>query len=467
MRSFFTAVLIVVLASSAAHTKARPAAFDPFLDTLQHRTFNYFWELTDPSNGLTPDRAPTKTFSSVAAVGFALTAYPVGVERRYVTRTQAAQRALTTIRFFWSAPQGTDAVRATGHRGFYYHFLHLDTGLRYKDVELSTIDTGLLLAGVLMCQSYFDGASSIERDIRAYADSVYRRVDWQWAMNGSGRMSMGWHPESGFIKADWHGYNEAMILYTLALGSPTHPIDASAWTEWTKTYVWATYYGKDFVSFGPLFGHQYSHCWIDYRGIRDAYMRGKKMDYFENSRRATYTHRAYAKQNPRGFEGYSDSIWGLTACDGPGDAELMIGGTLRKFAGYDARGASVDWTNDDGTIAPTAAGGSVAFAPEICVPALKAMKNTYGAKVWRTYGFIDAFNPTFERNSVKGWFDDDYIGIDQGPIVIMIENLRSGFVWDTMKKNTYIRRGLERAGFSGGWLDKKTHQQRDSSLRSE
>lgn len=453
LKLWFTAILIIV-GSSVSFSQSRPATgFDPFLDTLQHRTFNYFWELTNPVNGLTPDRAPTKTFSSVAAVGFALTAYPIGVERHYITRTQAAARALTTIKFFWNTPQNADAKKAAGYKGFVYHFLDMNTGLRFKDVELSTIDTGLLLAGMLMCQSYFDGKNSVERDIRAYADSMYRRADWQWAMNGRPRMSMGWDPENGMLTDEWKGYNEAMILYTLALGSPTHPIPADAWTEWTKTYVWASYYGSDFVSFGPLFGHQYSHCWIDYRGIRDRYMREKGIDYFENSRRATYSQRAYAAQNPARFNDYSDSIWGLSACDGPGSTEFSVGGIHRRFDGYAARGASVDWTNDDGTIAPTAAGGSVAFAPEICIPALKAMKKKYGARVWRTYGFIDAFNPTYVNDSARGWFDDDYIGIDQGPIVIMIENLRSGFVWKTMKKNPYIRRGLQRAGFSGGWLD--------------
>jgi hypothetical protein len=448
-------LIIIIVGSSVAFAQPhRSAPFDPFLDTLQHRTFNYFWVLTNPANGLTPDRAPAKTFSSVAAVGFALTAYPIGVERRYVTRVQAAQRALTTIKFFWTAAQSPDRAGATGYKGLFYHFLHMDSGVRYKDVELSTIDTGLLLAGMLMCQSYFTGTNQVERDIRAYADSVYRRADWQWAMNGKSRLGMGWDPENGFISDEWKGYNEAMILYVLALGSPTHPIAGDAWTEWTKTYLWASYYGSEFVSFGPLFGHQYSHCWIDFRGIRDAYMRTKNTDYFENSRRATLSQQAYAQQNPRHYRDYSGSIWGLTACDGPGDVEYTVDGVRRRFEGYAARGASVDWTNDDGTIAPTAAGGSVAFAPEICIPALKAMKAAYGAKLWRMYGFIDAFNPTFVKQSPDGWFDDDYLGIDQGPIVIMIENLRSGFVWNTMKKNQYIERGLRRAGFSGGWLDK-------------
>jgi hypothetical protein len=456
MRRILHTIVVVIIGITYASAQPRAMqTFDPFLDTVQHRTFKYFWELTNPANGLTPDRAPSESFSSVAAVGFALTAYPIGVERQYVTRSAASARVLTTLKFFWTAPQSSDPVKATGYKGFFYHFLDMRTGLRFEKVELSTIDTGLLLAGMLMCQSYFDHKSPTETAIRAYADSIYRRVDWQWAMNGGSRITMGWHPENGFIKSVWHGYDEAMILYTFALGSPSFPIAESAWMEWTKTYVWASYFGKEFVSFGPLFGHQYSHCWIDYRGIRDAYMREKNSDYFENSRRATYSQQAYAKQNPGGFYDYSDSIWGLTACDGPGDIEYRSDGFLRKFQGYAAHGASFDWTNDDGTIAPTAAGGSVAFAPEICIPALKAMVNKYGDRVWRKYGFIDAFNPTFVKYSPDGWFDDDYLGIDQGPIVIMIENLRNGFVWDTMKKNQYIERGLRRAGFTGGWLEKR------------
>ncbi len=430
---------------------------DPFLDTLQHRTFNWFWETTNPTNGLTPDRWPTRTFSSVAATGFALTAYPIGVERAFVSRAEAADRVLSTMKFFWHAPQSADPVKATGYKGFYYHFLHLDSGLRFKDVELSTIDSGLLFAGMLFCQSYFDRDNEVERQIRVYADSIYTRADWQWFQQRPPRVSMSWHPERGFGRWDWSGYDEAMILYILALGSPTFPVEEEAWQQWTSTYKWGEYYGREFVNFGPLFGHQYSHCWIDYRGIQDDYMKGKGIDYFENSRRATYTQRDYAIENPRGFRDYSADIWGLTACDGPGETSFTVDDVERSFKTYSARGVAFDWSYDDGTIAPTAAGGSVAFAPEICIPALKAIRAKYGSDVWREYGFIDAFNPTFvtNRTSPRGWFNVDYLGIDQGPIVIMIENLRSGFVWDVMKKNDHIVRGLRRAGFKGGWLDEQ------------
>jgi hypothetical protein len=246
-----------------------------------------------------------------------------------------------------------------------------------------------------------------------------------------------------------------MILYILALGSPTHPIPPGAWEHWTASYVWAPYYVEPFVSFGPLFGHQYSHCWVDFRSVQDHYMREKGIDYYENSRRATYAQRAYARANPRNYRGYSELLWGFTACDGPKDTAFQVDGQMREFGTYQARGVSVDWVNDDGTIAPTAPGGSVAFAPEICVPALRAMRSRCGEKLWGRYGFTDAFNATFVAAGADpaGWVAKDYLAIDQGPIAIMIENLRTGLIWNTMRRNPSVIRGLRRAGFTGGWLD--------------
>jgi hypothetical protein len=321
--------------------------------------------------------------------------------------------------------------------------------------ELSTVDTGLLMMGALFCREYFDRSVPNEDSIRVLADTLYGRVDWRWAMGDSHGIRMSWDPERGWSSATWRGYNEAMLVYILALGSPTHPVPEACWDHWTSTYLWDRYRGQEFISFGPLFGHQYSHAWIDFRGIRDAFMRRRGIDYAENSRRATYTHRDYAAENPGGWVGYCDSVWGFTACDGPGDTTLTFQGGKRRFQGYAARGVSVDWTNDDGTIAPTAAGGSLPFAPEICVPALRAMRKLYGNLLFRPYGFADAFNPTFRtgRWGPGGWVDPDFIGIDQGPIVLMIENLRNDFVWKVMRKSPYIVRGLKRAGFAGGWLD--------------
>lgn len=439
-----------------------PVVWDPFLDDLQSRTFRWFWDLSNPANGLTPDRAPSPSFSSVAAVGFALTAYPIGAERGEITRQQAADRVLTTLRFLWNAPQGDAPSGVTGYRGFFYHFLDMQTGHRFEQVELSTIDTALLLGGVLFCQSYFDGSGETEAEIRRLADSLYRRVEWTWAQARPPRISMGWHPETGFIPHDWMGYDESMLLFVLALGSPTHPVDRDAWDTYQTGYRWGTFYGHSHIGFAPLFGHQYSHVWIDFRGIRDNYMRGRGIDYFENSRRATLAQRAYAVDNPMGWRDYSAEIWGLTASDGPKDTVVTIDGRERRFWSYTARGASFTEVRDDGTLVPTALGGSVAFAPEVVIPSLKAMRDRYGEHLYSTYGFLDAFNPTL-RTAMPlqhghivpglGWFDTDYLGIDQGPIVAMIENLRSELVWQHMRTNPYIIRGLRRAGFTGGWLD--------------
>jgi len=435
-------------------------AWDPFLDTLQVRTLRFFLETTDSATGLVPDRWPSPSPSSIAAVGFALTCYPIAAERQLITRKEAAQRVLNTLRFLFQLPQHDRPQGSAGYKGFFYHFLDMKTGLRAWNCELSTVDTAWLMAGVLFCQSYFDRPDESVMAIGSLADSLYRRVDWKWAMGNSKGISIGWKPEVGFDKMDWHGYNEAMMVYLLALGSPTHPVPPAVWDYWTSTYLWAEYYGYEFVSFGPLFGHQYSHCWIDFRGIRDAYMGARGIDYFENSRRATYSQREYAKANPGHWRDYSENIWGFTACDGPGDTAFVVEGRRRQFLGYAARGVSVDWVNDDGTLAPAAAAGSLPFAPEISIPALKAMKEHYGTHLWREYGFADAFNPTFiTPKTPSGWFDRDYLGIDQGPIAIMIENLRSGLVWEVMKKNPYIVRGLQKAGFSGGWLREERAKQ--------
>src|SRR5438132_12217953 len=337
----------------------------------------------------------------------------------------------------------------------------MNTGKRFQQVELSTIDTALLLAGVLTCQSYFDGTDPVETEIRQLADSIYRRTDWQWAAPRAPLVALGWHPENGFLGYDWRGYNEAMILYILALGSPTHPVAPEAWTGWTGAYQWGTFYGQAHVGFAPLFGHHYSHVWIDFRGIQDAYMQGRGIDYFENSRRATYAQRAYAVANPATWRGYGDRIWGLTASDGPANVTLQLDGRTRDFHTYWARGAALGDIRDDGTVAPTAAGGSVAFVPEIAIPALIAMRETYGPHLFSTYGFLDAFNPTFtasvpvERGAVDpalGWFDSDYLGIDQGAMLAMVENYRSELVWRTMRRNAAVVRGLKRAGFAGAWL---------------
>lgn len=445
-------VLAGMTASSCAQTATRP--WDPLLDTLQTRTIRWFLETSDPATGMTPDRSPTHSPASIAAIGFALTTYPLAAERGIITRAQALLRVRNTLRHLLTLPQGGQSQGVAGYRGFFYHWLRLSDNTREWNCELSTVDTGLLMAGVLFAQSYFDGPTAAEREIREMADTLYRRVDWTWLSEGRPGLAYSWYPERGMSGDSWFGYNEAMIMYILAFGSPTHPAPPGGWRHWTSRYVWGNFYGLDFVNFGPLFGHQYSHCWIDFRGIADAYMHEKGIDYFENSRRATLSHRLYAAHNPRGFTDYADTVWGLTACDGPHDTTFTVMDRERTFHTYSARGVSADWSFDDGTIAPTAAASSLPFAPGICLKAVRALRIKYGSAVWREYGFVDAFNPTYRTSATpSGWFDRDYVGIDQGPIVLMIENYRNGRVWEVLKRNPYVITGLKKAGFAGGWLD--------------
>lgn len=426
-----------------------------FLDDLEHRTFNWFWDNANPRNGLIPDRTPVPNgAASIASVGFGLTAYGIGVQRGYITRQQAVERTLKTLRFLEKLPQNNKSGGAAGSHGFYYHFLDPKTGLRVADwSELSSIDTALLMGGVLFSQSYFDHATAEEREIRTIATRLYRRVDWQWMRHNGPWLSMGWFPPDKFIPVDWKGYNEGLIIYLLAVASPTHPLPQQVWKDWTKTYhnQWGKFQGHTFLNFAPLFGHQYSESWIDFRGIKDSFNRKHETDYFNNSREAVYAQREYARANPGNWNDYSKDIWGLTASDGPGDITKEQDGIKRHFMSYSARGVGRDYINDDGTIAPTAAGGSVAIAPEIALPALKEMKRRYGDKIYNRYGFVDAFNPTFKTQD-GFWADGQQIGIDQGPILLMIENYRSQFVWNVMKKNPVIRTALTKAGFKGGWL---------------
>ncbi len=454
MRSLIGPFLLVLLASVSCSPRTAQVSDEElaaFTADLKERTFRYFWEVVDSVNGQTDDRHPTRHFTSIAATGFALPAYAVGVENGYVSRAEAAARVRRTLEWMWAAPQGDAPAGTTGHRGFFYHFLTYGEGVRYKDVELSTIDTALLIAGVLAVQGYFDGDTEDETRIRALADSLYFRVEWDWAMNGNPNMSMGWKPESGFITSTWNGYNEAMILLIMAMGSPTHPIPDGSWDAWTSTYHWADFEGFGHVNFGPLFGHQYSHIFLDFRGIQDAYMREKGIDYFENSRRATLSQQAYGIRNPMGFTGYGPLAWGWTASDGPANRDGLHQGRSFRYRTYHARGVADDYPgHDDGTLVPSAVGGSIPFAPEVTLPTLYEMKRLHGDSLYRRYGFADSYNLTYRPG---GWYNPDYIGIDQGPILLMLENHETGLVWDLLKNNPHIRRGLAKAGFTGGWLD--------------
>jgi len=421
------------------------------LDEIQREAFGYFLHETNPANGLVVDKTCSDWPASIAAVGLALTAYPVGVERGFVTRAEAAERTLTTLRFFWQSKHGPEPD-ATGYKGFYYHFLDMQTGARAWQCELSTIDSALLLGGMLTSAAYFDGGAPAEREIRDLADRLYARVDWQWAQNGGATVTHGWKPESGFLPYRWEGYDEALLLYVLGLGSPTHPLPAESYEAWASTYEWKTVYDTQLLYAGPLFTHQLSHLWIDFRGIQDAFMRAHGIDYFENSRRATLVQQQYAIRNPGGWAHYGELCWGITASDGPGEVTLMIDGVERRFFDYEAR--AVPDGPDDGTIAPWAVVASLPFAPEIVLPTLADFRR-YRRRRDHPYGFKATFNPTFPDpgGRPKGWVSPWHFGLSEGPIVIMIENYTSGLVWSLMRRCPYLVAGLRAAGFTGGWLN--------------
>jgi len=423
---------------------------EAMLDKLQRDTFGYFMKETNRANGMVPDNTRQGAHASITAIGFGLTALTIGVERGFLTRAEAIERTLTTLRFFRESVQ-SEAPDATGYKGFYYHFLHMDSGRRAWECELSTIDSTFLLAGALTAGAYFDGDAADEREIRGLAEELYARADWEWALNAGQTVSMGWKPDSGFLPYRWEGYNEALILYVLGLASPTHPIPPASYAAQTRSYRWKRLYGYDFLFGGPLFVHQLSHMWIDFRAIQDEFMRVKGIDYFENSRRATYVQQQYAIQNRRRHNGYGENCWGITASDGPGPASQVIDGVERQFFDYVARG--IPYGPDDGTIAPWAAVASLPFAPEIVLPALQHFNEHYPEMISK-YGFKCSFNPTFTAASREriGWISKGYYGLDQGPIVIMIENHRSGFLWELMRKCPFVVEGLRKAGFTGGWL---------------
>ncbi len=432
--------------------KPGPALDDARLSELEKGTFNYFWKETHPENGLIPDNTSEGAPSSIAGVGLALASYAVGAARGFVTRAQACDRVLNTLRFFWTSPQGPE-IDATGYKGFYYHFLDVKSGRRHPRSELSTIDTAILLGGILVAARYFDRDAGPEREVRRLAEDLEARVDWRWAQNGGLTVSHGWTPERGFLPYRWEGYNEALLLQVLGLGSSTHPLQSKAYPAWTETYAWKKLYGFEFLYGGPLFMHQLSHLFIDFRGIQDEYMRTKGIDYFENSRRATYVQQQYAIRNPKGFAGYGEYTWGITASDGPGPLSRRVNGVTRRFLGYCAR--AVPWGPDDGTLSPWAVVASLPFAPEIVLPTLRVYVETYPGMV-SGYGLVCSFNPTLsnrnKKNANHGWISAGHYSLDQGPVALMIENYRTGLIWRLMRRSPIIVRGLERAGFGNGWL---------------
>jgi hypothetical protein len=425
------------------------ASDERMLDEITSAHLRYFLDHRNPKTGLTTDSSAPGSPSSVAAVGFALTSYGVAVHRGLLGREEAAKDALKALQTLANAP-------SAGKKGFFYHFLDAGTARRAGNCEVSTVDTALLMGGVLFARNFFDGDSADEREIRKLSTQLYQGVDWTWALNGGKTLSMGWKPEpqpfpfnlfqrllgrdEHFIPFRWNGYNEGMLMVLLGLGSPTHPLPADAWKDYHKTDPRKNGY----TPFAPMFGHQYSHAWIDFRGLTDEASKQRGFDWAENSRRAVLAQQAYAVKNPKGFKGYGALDWGITASEGPGKIQKVVDGKLRKFLGYFARGAPGG--PDDGTLAPTAAAASLPFAPELVLPTLRHWR-AQRPDIWTREGFADAFNDT------AGWVAPDRLGIDQGPIVLMTENFRSGFVWDVMKKDPDLRRGLQRAGFQGGWLE--------------
>jgi hypothetical protein len=426
-------------------------ATDAQLQDLQRQSFDYFLYEANAANGLIVDKTAHDWPASIAATGLALATYPVGVERGYLLRAAAVKRTLMTLRFFWNSPQGPEPD-ATGYHGFYYHFLDMQTGRRAWRCELSTVDTTFLLAGALTAGLYFEADTPDEREIRSLADALYRRADWRWAQGGGSTVTHGWTPEHGFLPYRWEGYDEALLLYLLGLGSSTHPLPVESYVAWCSTYEWQHAYGHDYLYAGPLFTHQLSHIWIDFRGIQDAFMREKGIDYFENSRRATYVQRQYAIDNPLKFDAYGGCCWGITASDGPGPATMVVNGVKRRFFDYVGRG--VPYGPDDGTIAPWVAAASLPFAPEIVMPMLGYCIDEAKLTESNRYGFRASFNATFPdpAGRPRGWISPWHFGLNQGPIVLMIENHRTGFLWRLTRRCPYVVNGLRRAGFTGGWL---------------
>jgi hypothetical protein len=419
---------------------------DALLERLQRGAFEYITGYSNPGNGLVADTSRAGSPCSIAVVGFALSCYPIAVERGWMSRSAAAAKSLKVLRFFFNSPQ-SDRPGATGFKGFYYHFLDMHSGQRVWQCELSLVDTTLLMAGIFVAGGYFDGDGN-EAEIRCLCDALYRRVDWQWAQNEQQTVAQGWKPECGFLHYGWEGYNEAAIVYVLGIGSPTHPLPAASFAGWTSTYQWENLLGQDVLYSGPLFTHLFSHAWIDYRGIRDPFMREKGSDYFENSKGAIAIHREYAARNPHGYQGYDRNLWGITAGDGPGNRELRQSSRDRRFFGYMSRGAP--YGPDDGTIAPWAMLATVPFGADTALRGTRHLLRAY-PQVCTNDRFCSGFNPTLVERG-DGWLSDGWFGLDQGLLVMMIENHRSGLIWEITRGCAWMRAGLKGAGFEGGWL---------------
>lgn len=399
--------------ASAAGAPLLSAEDDQFLNDLEHASFLFFWEQASAKTGMVKDRCNVhnetrNVASSIAATGFGLTAICIGDQRGFISTSAALERVFATLRFLWK--------KLPNHRGFFYHFANPESGERMFDSEVSSVDTAILLCGVLTCRQHFHhpGVSQL-------ADLIFSRVDWTWLSEDTSLLTHGWTPEVGFLSSRWDYYSELMMMYLLGMGSSAHPLKQEAWNAWKRLTF--EYDGLRYIgSFAPLFVHQFSQAWFDFRGKRDKYA-----DYFQNSATATEVHRRFCLELGKQFPDYSDDLWGITASDSEHD-------------GYVAWGGPPATGPIDGTIVPSAAGGSLPFLPDATMHVLKTIRSRYPS-AWTKYGFVNAFNP------LKNWYDPDVIGIDTGIILLMAENLRTGFVWDTFMKTPEAQRGMERAGF--------------------
>jgi hypothetical protein len=391
---------------------------EAFLDDLERQGCLFFWEQASPVTGQILDRARNdlagardpRRMASIAATGFGLTALCIADRRGYLPHAQIVERIKTTLE--WHLNKFPEV------HGFFYHFSDIETGERVKGVELSSIDTSLLLCGILTARAHFE-----DKRIQSLAQQIYERVDWPWMLNGGKTFSMGWHPDTGFIESRWERFCELMALYLLAFGSPTHPIAPEYWNNFTRPVI--HYKGFEYIGGDdPIFTHQYSQAWYDFRGKRDAYS-----DYFQNSVTATRAHKTFCLAHP---EWYTEDYWGVSASDSEG--------------GYTAWGGPPAQGPLDGTVVPNATAGSLPFLPAECLHVLRALRSKWGRQAWGRYGFVDAFHPA------ANWYDPDVLGIDQGISVLMAENLRSGLVWNTFMRNRESVTAMRRAGFHGEGL---------------
>src|SRR5580704_13855304 len=439
---------------------------------LQRLAFRYFLDHTNARNGLVADNTGKDSPCSIAATGLGLSCYPIAVVNGWLKREDSAERVLTALQFFERSPQGPEPD-VTGYKGFYYHFLEMKDGRRAGECELSTVDSAFLLAGMLVAGAYFDTDSPAEREIRDAADALFRRADWQWALYAVPCNENGWPtqtaedvtiihggaPESGFISYRYQGYDESLLMHVLGFGSSTFALPPECYAAWQKTFDWRKQYEIEYLHAGPLFIHQLSHCWLDLREIIDGFMKSKGINYVENSRRAVAVQERYAQENPQKFRGYGPLCWGLSASDGPGPATKTIDNSNRDFWMYEARG--VPDGPDDGTLAPGAVAASVPFATELVIDTIRELVRAH-PNLRSEYGLRASLNPTF-----GDWISPLNYGLDQGPIVMMIENHRTGLLWNLMRRCPFVWRGLRQAGFTSGWLDSETEPKCPHSVRCQ